>query len=398
MDRLGTTTSQGHAPRRALGWLTTAGWQLPAIVSILLILYGFSYQLPTTVTVIASALLLGAAAFVVGALIGFLFGVPRAAQDSSASNVERQRGEYRVNTNLEQISDWLTKILVGVGLIQLGAIGTSFGQLLDSLSDTFGGAASSKLVAGADLVFFSVWGFLIGYLLTRTSLTMAFRQFDVTEVASLAAEEAITVVQVKAEERELERDLVDARALVLTSRILSPSSTDDPIKISDLTEALRAATAPIREQVLLQAQTQRRDAWEWREEPREEVRAEMMARHARTIPLLRSLAEAHPEDPRIRAELGYALKDDSSPNLPDAYSNLSAAVSLAEIDGSSPDWYLLNRGIVGIRLRREGSALPATGIINDLTRAAAGRTRVRAIVETDPEIQDWARLEGVPIP
>jgi hypothetical protein len=36
--------------------------------------------------------------------------------------IEQSAG-YRSNSNLEEISDWLTKILVGLGLIELGRIG-----------------------------------------------------------------------------------------------------------------------------------------------------------------------------------------------------------------------------------------------------------------------------------
>ena len=62
----------------------------------------------------------------VGLLIGFLFGIPRTLQglpeaaDARLSESVRQR--YMVNTNLEQVSDWLTKIIVGVGLVQFGFV------------------------------------------------------------------------------------------------------------------------------------------------------------------------------------------------------------------------------------------------------------------------------------
>jgi len=45
--------------------------------------------------------------------------VPRSLQEVPSAN--GQPG-YSGNTNLEQISDWLTKILVGVGLTQLREI------------------------------------------------------------------------------------------------------------------------------------------------------------------------------------------------------------------------------------------------------------------------------------
>lgn len=82
-----------------------------------------------------SALLWAFACFSVGALIGFLFGIPRVLQQdvipvskpapsgvtATSPTTESSIDSYslKVNTNLEQISDWLTKIFVGLGLVQL---------------------------------------------------------------------------------------------------------------------------------------------------------------------------------------------------------------------------------------------------------------------------------------
>ena len=80
-----------------------------------------------------------------GGFVGFLFGIPRVLQDgqsgsagphpgvrpeaptnlrlpsgASASSPSAGSGfRINVNTNLEQISDWLTKIIVGLGLVEL---------------------------------------------------------------------------------------------------------------------------------------------------------------------------------------------------------------------------------------------------------------------------------------
>jgi hypothetical protein len=67
-------------------------------------------------------LLAAFAASAVGGMIGFLFGVPKGPSDSN--DQQRSGFYYRPNTNLEQVSDWLTKIIVGVGLIQFRAIGS----------------------------------------------------------------------------------------------------------------------------------------------------------------------------------------------------------------------------------------------------------------------------------
>ncbi len=105
-----------------------------------------------------------------GGILGFLFGIPRTLQNG-------------VNTNLEQISDWLTKILVGVVLIQLGAIADGAGRLFTAVGATLGdgaagGGADPSIAAGALIVFFSIAGFLIAYVLTRTVLPRMFAVFD----------------------------------------------------------------------------------------------------------------------------------------------------------------------------------------------------------------------------
>jgi len=65
------------------------------------------------------------ATYAFGFGIGFLFGIPRVLQrDVLTPNDYTDRDNYiqRVNTNLEQISDWLIKIIVGLGLVQLQQI------------------------------------------------------------------------------------------------------------------------------------------------------------------------------------------------------------------------------------------------------------------------------------
>lgn len=79
-------------------------------------------------TTIATALFVAGVALATGGMAGFLFGIPRSAQEpqGSAGLPLEQASEYKVNTNLEQISDWLTKIIVGIGLTQLGTVPPSF--------------------------------------------------------------------------------------------------------------------------------------------------------------------------------------------------------------------------------------------------------------------------------
>ena len=78
------------------------------------------------------------ACLAVGGTVGFLFGIPRAtaqpATPSAARTQDAGKAESKLrssdrdteggrpNTNLEEVSDWLTKILVGLTLVNLSTI------------------------------------------------------------------------------------------------------------------------------------------------------------------------------------------------------------------------------------------------------------------------------------
>lgn len=67
---------------------------------------------------------------VIGGLFGFLFGMPKNShhEDHKYSdhkkdqNIIKSKDTYQENTNLQEISDWMTKIIVGVGLTQFRSI------------------------------------------------------------------------------------------------------------------------------------------------------------------------------------------------------------------------------------------------------------------------------------
>lgn len=102
----------------------------------------------------------------VGALIGFLFGVPRVNPGT------RIKAHLVPNTNVEAVSDWLTKILVGVGLINFREIGAFVAQLADMLSK---GTGTSAAFATSLIVYFFVTGIIQGYILTRIFLAAQFQ-------------------------------------------------------------------------------------------------------------------------------------------------------------------------------------------------------------------------------
>ena len=122
-----------------------------------------------------------------GILTGFVFGLPRytppkeqeSADDDDLPDEKQPHSLYAHNTNLQEISDWLTKILVGVGLTQLSAMPRSLRRLAVYVSPAFGGDRSAETFAIAIVIYFSSAGFLFGYLWTRITLRIMLEWADV---------------------------------------------------------------------------------------------------------------------------------------------------------------------------------------------------------------------------
>ncbi|KQS85308.1 hypothetical protein ASG32_18865 [Methylobacterium sp. Leaf361] len=137
----------------------------------------------TALSVLACVLV---ASCVSGALAGFLFGIPRllaqgdpaVASPSNELGAASPRARIRPlvgNSNLEEISDWITKILVGLGLVHANeAVSTARGlAAYVSTSGLRGAPASDLLVMGVGVSGLLI-GFLYFYLQTRTRITLMF--------------------------------------------------------------------------------------------------------------------------------------------------------------------------------------------------------------------------------
>lgn len=131
---------------------------------------------------------------VAGFLIGFLFGIPKvlqATETGSARGPTPVNPQYRVNTNLEQISDWLTKIIVGLGLVQLRTIPKNLYDAATWMARSFmppnGDLAQAASFSTSIIVLFSVTGFVAGYLFTRLFIAGAFRRADTQTTEKVSA-------------------------------------------------------------------------------------------------------------------------------------------------------------------------------------------------------------------
>jgi len=146
----------------------------------------------------STAVLWATGGLAVGTFAGFLFGIPKIlqrgqgaaepgqAKPTGAPNAE-QSYRQQVNTNLTEISDWLTKIIVGLGLIHLKqspAFITGKASVLAASLKAFDSTGDYQAFAVAVIVTFPAFGFLFGYLCTRLYLASAFARADLAAINS----------------------------------------------------------------------------------------------------------------------------------------------------------------------------------------------------------------------
>lgn len=128
--------------------------------------------------------MLGLTFLLVGALSGFLFGVPKSLSQSSepanTTDSEGQNSQLHANTNLEKISDWLTAIIVGVGLVELKQIPGGLHQLAMYMAPMLGGTSADEGVALNITLYFVTLGFLWGYLALRLFASPVISQADLS--------------------------------------------------------------------------------------------------------------------------------------------------------------------------------------------------------------------------
>ncbi len=89
----------------------------------------------------------------------------------------------RANTNMEEISDWLTKLLVGAGLVDLkavpGRVEAASKYVAASMTISYSRPESAlESIAASIIIFFVVEGFIGGYLITRVFFQIAFLRSD----------------------------------------------------------------------------------------------------------------------------------------------------------------------------------------------------------------------------
>jgi hypothetical protein len=106
----------------------------------------------------------------VGLFLGFLFGIPRSTigDGEHENSTELPKMFYRPSTNLEQVSDWLTKLLIGVGLVEMRSIADALANLGVVVQNSVGsGFQAANIITQATVVSFLTLTFFAAFLWTR---------------------------------------------------------------------------------------------------------------------------------------------------------------------------------------------------------------------------------------
>jgi len=213
-----------------------------------------------------TGLMVAGASLLIGGLLGFLFGIPRTLQNANPSPRKESSGgntassdqnpansepnqlrsapspaetDYQANTNLEQISDWLTKILVGVGLTQVRQISSKMYEVAGAVAGALGSPGGNRTFALSLMLYYLIIGFLFSYLWTRLYLAAAFREADSQDAKLDEILDKVDIVKAKTDIAQASaglgigkapREQVQKRMLETSSQIQPGSDPSDPWK------------------------------------------------------------------------------------------------------------------------------------------------------------------------
>ena len=171
-DNNGQTPTSGSYTS-VVGFLVALVIIIDSIVTLLLLRYCDRWHDVLLSFVLSShAFLLG------GMIVGFLFGIPRqvalSKNKDSKDSTQQDDTYYNDNTNLEDISDWLTKIIVGVSLVEFTRIVRYIDLAAKNLGESFICIESQPayIMGYGTIVFYASCGLVCGYLWTRIKLVL----------------------------------------------------------------------------------------------------------------------------------------------------------------------------------------------------------------------------------
>ncbi|GAB2488623.1 hypothetical protein GCM10027164_17290 [Algoriphagus taiwanensis] len=145
------------------------------------------------------------AAFSISFFVGILFGMPK-RKDNDSDN-------YTLNNSLVEISEWLTKIIVGLSLVNLQNIPpylVKIGNYIE-ITTQLKNITSLKIISISLIIYYSFLGLYFGYNYMRIFLSLKYRDVDnemVKEIDKLKQE--IDAKKEAVEKLETKTNLVEA--------------------------------------------------------------------------------------------------------------------------------------------------------------------------------------------
>jgi hypothetical protein len=357
---------------RSAVWMAVLGF-IPVII------YAAAAPPPAWAAVAVGFLSAGAA-LVSGGLVGFLFGIPHI--NSGERNISgsgqnggaaRNDNRYSPSTSLEQIADWLTKIIVGVGLIDFHRITAKLEILAAAIQSAMNVPGEGYAFGMSLVLYFAVCGFAFGFLWSRLYLPDWFREADA--VKELRIEMSNLAKQQRVHDETM--------AIILQAIASDNNSSFDEQQIQD---AVMTATGATREQVLLEVHNASAK-WRDRTQPPNLVAI---------IIILKALIAADPEGSRFeyRGELSYALSRKKPPELNEAFDAISEAIRLRN-EGGHKGWryYELRRARYRIELdpnKYKSDSAMRDLILTDLQAAQRDKEKWPLWIN-DPEVKEWLK-------
>lgn len=324
---------------------------------------------------IGYGVLISGFSFISGVLLGYLFGL---RPTDNSQKIAGQSPSPPPQTNLVEIADWLTKIILGAGLVQLTSLPKPIwmfanlmarGVVLEGANPDPTQAPVAETpnpaIALAIMGFFVTCGLLYGYLWTRY-------------------EDAVTSYGAG-----------DASAADLVSRWLNAGPTPDDQTRSNMMDAVKSASSTARVRIFLQAE-------QYRASPTEEA-------NERSLPVFQALVEADSEGVfhRNRSQCALALmgrkKDPktSGDDWSSALSLLNDAIRIRDRSGE-PAWreYEFARAVCNIKLDPKFTNNPplasdpsiARFIRADLDQAKDVPPETKTLIDKDQSVAAWQKL------
>lgn len=272
-----------------------------------------------------------------GMLLGFLFGIPRSLPSGTVNmppaeertNGKRRAGDepaameaaagtsntiflgtpspMEINSNLVEVSDWLTKIIVGVGLIELKSLPATARGIAAFIAPSLAiEADTARAVVGGVMLFFSVHGFLIGYLLTRIYLSIMIKRADTLVQNESIRLESGREIEVTELSRLQQKSLEDMQEAV-TGLLLARTNDDGQPAVASLASMPKAQKPPSR--VLWLDDHPRNNTLLVEQLARENIKVDLVQSLAQAMSLLQKNQYALLITDMARLEGGQRVKD-----------------------------------------------------------------------------------------